>query len=261
MYKLVVSNFDKTLIDDDGRIPLSTVLLLDELRRKNIKIVIATDRCLKSVIDYNKDFTIFDYLITSNGATIYDMSKEEVIYHKNIGIRAIKRIIKDYYDQAIIYLTDHHWNLISEKSAYEQEFDVEKITDKDKFIEENKNNIYQIELYFQNQKLARQSLKEIENSGMNIQADLIEKEGKFLIEITNGEASKFNGLKKVLKKEKIDIQEVIAFGYNYSDLELLQEVGLGVAVDNATKEVKNKAKETTTTNNLKGVEKFLKKIF
>lgn len=34
MYKLIVSDFDGTLIDKEGRIPLSTVLLLDDLRRK-----------------------------------------------------------------------------------------------------------------------------------------------------------------------------------------------------------------------------------
>ena len=99
MYKLIVSSFLNTIINDYEEIPMSTVVLIDELRRSGIKFVIATGKDIDSIIYYNRDFPFNDYLITSNGAYIYDMNKNKVIFKKNIGIRTIKRIIKYYYDK------------------------------------------------------------------------------------------------------------------------------------------------------------------
>lgn len=262
MYKLIVSDFDGTLIDREGRIPLSTVLLLDDLRRKNIKVAIATGRCLKSVLDYNKDFTICDYLITSNGAYIYDVVRKKVIFKKNIGIRAVKKIIKTFSSQATIYLTNHNtWNLISKKGVYLKEFDVVKVLDQEKFLEENKTNIYKIELYFETLSLAKSCLKQIQKWNLSIHANLQKNEEKYLIEITNQEISKLKGVEKILSKSKWNLDDVIFFGDGYNDIELMKNAGLGVAVSNAIEEIKKAADDTTLDSNQKGVEKYLRSIF
>lgn len=262
MYKLIVSDFDGTLIDKEGRIPLSTVLLLDDLRRKNIKIAIATGRCLKSVLDYNKDFTICDYLITSNGAYIYDVLRKKVIFKKNIGIRTVKKIIKAFSSQATIYLTDHTiWNLFSEKGVYSKEFDVVKVLDQEKFLEENKTNIYKIELYFKNLSLAKDCLNQIQEWDLNIHVNLQTNEKKYLVEITYQGISKLKGVEKILTKSKWSLDDVIFFGDGYNDIELMKKSGLGVAVSNAIEEVKKAANDITLDNNQKGVEKYLRSIF
>jgi Cof subfamily protein (haloacid dehalogenase superfamily) len=51
----------------------------------------------------------------------------------------------------------------------------------------------------------------------------------------------------------IDLSDVIAFGDNYNDIELLQSVGLGIAVSNARDEVKAVAKEITLDSKQDGV--------
>lgn len=262
MYQLIVSDFDGTLIDQEGRIPISTVLLFDQLRRRGIKIAIATGRCLKSVLDYNHDFTFCDYLITSNGAYIYDVEKEKVIFKKNIGIRAIKKILKNYQEQAIIYLTDHNtWNLISKKSTYEEEFDVLKVENQEKFLEENKTNIYKIELSFKTLRQAKKVLKEIHDFQLKIHSNLQFTEGKYVIEITSFETSKIEGLKKILRVEKKSLDDVISFGDGYNDIGLLKESGLGVAVSNALDEVKKVANDITLDHNSKGVETYLRRLW
>ena len=62
------------------------------------------------------------------------------------------------------------------------------------------------------------------------------------IEIAPKKISKASAL-QLLLKSKYDIQmhEVMAFGDNYNDIEMLQEVGLGVAVGNAREEVRSVA--------------------
>ena len=246
MYKLIVSSFLNTIINDYEEIPMSTVALIDELRRSGIKFVIATGKDIDSIIYYNRDFPFMDYLITSNGAYIYDMNKNKVIFKKNIGIRTIKRIIKSYYDKSIIYLTnDRTRNLIS--------------NEKDKFIEENKNNIYKIDLYFENKLTAEQSLKEISLLELDINTNLQIYNDKYYIEITHSSASKDKALERIAKKLKIDTKDIISFGSGYNDIELLTKT-YGVAMKNACKKLKSVANDITLDNNSKGVEIYLKKI-
>ena len=258
MYKLIVSSFLNTIINDYEEIPMSTVALIDELRRSGIKFVIATGKDIDSIIYYNRDFPFNDYLITSNGAYIYDMNKNKVIFKKNIGIRTIKRIIKYYYDKSIIYLTnDRTRNLISKESIYKD--NLEKLVDKDKFIEENKNNIYKIDLYFENKLTAEQSLKEISLLELDINTNLQIYNDKYYIEITHSSASKDKALELIAKKLKIDMKDIISFGSGYSDIELLTKT-YGVAMKNACKKLKSVANDITLDNNSKGVEIYLKKI-
>lgn len=248
MYKLIVSSFLNTIINDYEEIPMSTVVLIDELRRSGIKFVIATGKDIDSIIYYNRDFPFNDYLITSNGAYIYDMNKNKVIFKKNIGIRTIKRIIKSYYDKSIIYLTnDSRINLIS--------------NEKDKFIEENKNNIYKIDLYFENKLTAEQSLKEISLLELDINTNLQIYNDKYYIEITHSSASKDKALELIAKKLKIDMKDIISFGSGYSDMEIIKKVGYGVAMKNACKKLKSVANDITLDNNSKGVEFYLRKIY
>jgi len=261
MYKLIVCDFDKTLINDDGEIPASTIVLIDELRRKGIKFVIATGRPIESVNYYNKDFPFIDYLITSNGAYIYDNNKDKTIFKKNIGIRNIKRILKNYYDKAIIYLVNNKtWNLISEKSAYTDDIDTIVVDDIEEFLNENKNNIYKIELYFKSRKEAEKSLDEIRNLELDINASLIINDKKYIVDITNYSVSKAKGLELLVNKLNISMEDVISFGDGLNDIELLKKSGCGVAMKNACKELKKVADATTLDNNSKGVEIYLKEV-
>ena len=261
MYKLIVSDFDKTLIDDEEKIPISTVFLFDKLRRKGLKIAIATGRCLKSVADYDTDYIFMDYIICANGAYIYDVVKDKVIYKKNILITNLKKIINLYYKESIIYLIDNKtWNLISKESAYDDFFDVIKRDNYLEFIDSNKNNIYKIEMYFKTLKLAKDAVKNINNLGLKVNANLQVDTTRYIVEVTHIDINKSIGVEKIAKKLKLTEKENIAFGDGYNDIELLKIVGCGVAVDNACTELKKVATNTTLDNNHKGVEKYLEKL-
>ena len=66
--------------------------------------------------------------------------------------------------------------------------------------------------------------------------------------------SKASALQLLLKQlYDIDLSDVIAFGDNYNDVELIQAVGLGIAVGNARDEVKAVAKEIALDSKQDGV--------
>ncbi|MHA7131478.1 HAD family hydrolase [Algoriphagus namhaensis] len=82
------------------------------------------------------------------------------------------------------------------------------------------------------------------------------------LEIAPKKISKATGLKKILEHEyDFGLSEVIAFGDNYNDIDLLQSVGWGVAVANAKPEVKAVAKEITSHHKEDGVAEVLEKLF
>ncbi|GAA0879889.1 Cof-type HAD-IIB family hydrolase [Algoriphagus jejuensis] len=81
------------------------------------------------------------------------------------------------------------------------------------------------------------------------------------LEIAPRAISKATGLRKILAHEyEFGMEDVIAFGDNYNDIDLLQSVGWGVAVGNARAEVKAVAKEVTLHHKEDGVAATLERI-
>lgn len=64
-----------------------------------------------------------------------------------------------------------------------------------------------------------------------------------------------------LKYPNTSLADVLAFGDNYNDIEMLKAVGMGVAVKNANDEVLAIAKQTTLSNIEDGVAVFLENQF
>lgn len=82
------------------------------------------------------------------------------------------------------------------------------------------------------------------------------------IEIAPKKISKATGLKLILEKYySFGMDQVVAFGDNYNDIDLLQQVGIGVAVGNARPEVKAVANFITLHHKEDGVADFLEKNF
>jgi Cof subfamily protein (haloacid dehalogenase superfamily) len=82
------------------------------------------------------------------------------------------------------------------------------------------------------------------------------------LEIAPKPISKATGLKKILEHAyAIGLDEVVAFGDGYNDIDLLQQVGWGVAVENAFPEVKAVANEITKHHKEDGVASTLARIF
>jgi hypothetical protein len=79
-----------------------------------------------------------------------------------------------------------------------------------------------------------------------------------LIEVAPKSVSKLSGI-QLLLKEGETLDDVIAFGDNYNDMDMLQNVGCGVAVGNAREAVKQIAKYTSLNNTEDGVAHFIQR--
>lgn len=78
-----------------------------------------------------------------------------------------------------------------------------------------------------------------------------------LIEVAPKTVSKLSAIEALLENGNT-LDDVIAFGDNYNDLEMLRLSGYGVAVENAREEVKAIADHVTNANTEDGVAQFIK---
>ena len=262
MYKLLVSDFDGTLLDSDEAIPLSTMVEIDRIRKNNTLVAISTGRVLKSVMDYNRDFPFIDYVISCNGAYVYDVNNKKVIYKKNVLPSIIKKIKKMYGEYDICFCDTNYWHTLHGKNKKRNLEDGERlIKDFDNFYEKNKTNIYKLEILFDNKKIRDSVYDEIKELKLKITINkFIYNNYMYGVEITHEDVDKLIGIKKICTKNKISLSEVIGIGDSDNDISTIKNVGMGVCVSNASKEIKKISKMKTSSNDTKGVEKVIKKL-
>ncbi|MDE6725300.1 MAG: HAD-IIB family hydrolase, partial [Ruminiclostridium sp.] len=72
-------------------------------------------------------------------------------------------------------------------------------------------------------------------------------------------AGKVQAIQELAKLLNISLNEIVAFGDDKNDVEMLKMCGVGVAVDNAITDVKNIADSITLSNDENGVAEWLVK--
>lgn len=77
--------------------------------------------------------------------------------------------------------------------------------------------------------------------------------GSYAMEVTPAGVSKATGLRVLAGALGIRPEEVVGIGDNYNDVEMLTQVGLGVAMGNAPEDVRKLARVVTRTNDEHGV--------
>jgi len=84
--------------------------------------------------------------------------------------------------------------------------------------------------------------------------------GNPILNITTLQASKPSALRKLLTPKGISLEEVIAFGDDIPDVEMLKECGISIAVANALPEVKSVCSYQTASNDEDGVAVVLEQL-
>ena len=72
--------------------------------------------------------------------------------------------------------------------------------------------------------------------------------------------SKATGLERLLKKIGCSMDDVLYFGDSTNDIEIIKDVGCGIAMGNAIGDVKDIANDITTTNDKNGVADYINKL-
>ena len=259
MYRLFVSDFDGTLLDSDEAIPLSTMVEIDRIRREGVKFAVASDRILKSVLDYNRDFPFLDYVISCDGAYVYDVVHRKALLKKPLQVSIIKKI-KKLYSNCELYLDTVQEKYLCKNDIVYSEIKNRRISFSE-FYEAHKNLIYQLEIKFFTKKDRDNAFREL--GELQLKAHFMKKDQKknYRIIIVSNDSSKVFGLEKICKKEHLSLEQVVYVGDDEEDIPILLSVGQSAVVSNGSKKAQKVANVQTSSNETKGVEKVIKKLF
>ena len=223
------------------------------LKQKNIKVFVATGRALYQID--NLDNMEFDGYITFNGSACYINNKE--IYKITLNKNDIKNLCS--------YLKNNNLpcSIMTGKDIYTNTHKTIEMFYKmvnvnanviDNFIEHIYNNIDDI---FQMNIFAD---KDTEKNIMNniLVNSTSSRWHPSFFDVNIKDIGKHIGIDKVIEYYGIKLEETIAFGDGENDISMIKHVGIGVAMGNANKEVKEIADYITDDVDNDGVYKALK---
>ena len=258
---MLVFDMDGTLLDQYSNMPFENIEYLNKLKKEGYIIVIATGRTIPSTCNKLNNINCVNYIISDTGAKIYDMDKNEIIYNKIISNNIASEIL-DLYNNKIRYI-----DICSNGIYYKYSLVIEENNDVVKTYQDKEellNSIGKID-HIGISFLDSGYVEEIYNNIVEKYSDLdcIIMQDSYTkrkwLEILPKGSSKFNSIDILAKYLNITSDEVIAFGDNYNDVEMIEKCGVGVAMANALDEIKSKANYVTKkTNKELGIIDFLK---
>lgn len=244
--KAIITDLDRTLLHTDKSLSDTTIQVLKECKEKGILVVAATARPERAVTSYQEAIG-FDALITLNGA-------KSVLPNQVIDIAIPKR--------SVIRILEKLENVEGAVISLETCEGIFSNVD----IPEWQPTVFET--------LSRASLPDVFYKVLvsSEKVDLSEcmpeilEEGTYysvangeLYQIMNRQATKWNGITKLLDVYGIEAADVVYFGDDQDDVEPIRNCGLGVAVANAIAEVKAVADLIVGSNDEDGVANFLMK--
>ncbi|MDF9823819.1 Cof subfamily protein (haloacid dehalogenase superfamily) [Breznakia sp. PF5-3] len=253
MIKLAVFDVDGTLIPEGKREPSKRIIeTLHALQKNGIKIAIASGRPPFFIHGDLNTYAKFDYYVCVNGAYVADSEFHEV-YRNPMDLKDVESLIKDFmaYDDALMFQFDdaaygYHGNkrITSMISKWIGRLDV--LVD-----ERNTKSRHLKSLPFGGVcQINPNHIEEYRKKYPHLAFDSFSEEH---YDIHAKDYSKADGVKKICEELGLSADEVIAFGDNYNDLQMLEFVGTGVAMGNAKPEVKTNSDYVTETSEDDGV--------
>lgn len=246
--KMIVTDLDGTLLKDDKTVSKYTIEVIEKLRVEGHKFVIATARPLRAVKKFLKELEI-DAGIYHNGALIYESGNKIDAFQINNAKEIIDKILRVYSNTSIA---------VESNDLLYSNFDAESLWPGTSYIL-TESNFSEIE-----DKKADKIIVEVSSlSGM-------EKYKRFLPEdlyiqlsenkigmIMKKAATKSNGIQLLACDYNIKMENIIAFGDDYNDIDMLEFCGVGVCVNNGIEDVKKISNDICDTNENDGVAKWI----
>lgn len=266
--KIAFTDIDGTLLNKDREPSEQTKKAVGQLTEKDIPFILISSRMPSAMRHIQADLKIENTpLICYNGGLV--LLNEKSIHSTEIPVETIEFIANLNTEKKF------HISLYNNDDWYVEGMDF--------WAKREENNtkvsptVKPIEAVLADWKLNKKGAHKIMCMGektemdkvmnalyVNFPKDLhIYRSKDTYIEIANKEISKLTGIKTLLAAAYPDfsLENCIAFGDNYNDIEMLEAVKMGVAVENAKPEVLAIADVVTETHHNHGVAQAIEKYF
>lgn len=103
MYKLIAVDLDGTMLNKYGTVTEETAKTIKQTIEQGTDVIIASGRPIDSIKTIAKEIGSNNYFIAGNGALIYDIKKDEIIYEKFLNKAKVLEIAKICEENSISY--------------------------------------------------------------------------------------------------------------------------------------------------------------
>ena len=289
MYKLVVIDLDGTMLNSYGVVTNETKEVIKKVEKQGVEVVIASGRPIDSIKEIAKEIESKNYFIAGNGAIIYDIKNDEIIYEKTLSKEKVLEIIKICEENSISYniyteneilatslkynvLYYHKENLKKEESKKTK---INLVKNMYEYIK-NKEDVKFLKITICDESKAVfnsiirkiKEIKDIEVLEISHMSRKTIKQGTeefeisyYYTEISAGDVDKWNAIEFLMEKLKMKIEEIMTIGDNLNDRKMIENAGLGVAMGQSTPAILELADEVTSSNDEEGISKILQKYY
>ncbi|HIS28233.1 MAG TPA: Cof-type HAD-IIB family hydrolase [Candidatus Avamphibacillus intestinigallinarum] len=251
--QIVFFDIDNTLLNSKKELPRSTREAIQQLKKNDIEVAFATGRPPFMFNELRKELNIENYISYSGQ---YVVMNDEVIYKNTIDEDEVSRLwnIAMKKEVPMIFMDETKMNAtvpnhpfiksgLSKLQFEYPEVNLEKIINR---------NIYQALLFCE------------ENEEDTLRCEQgrsrIIRWHKYTCDVLPGNGHKAVGIKKFLEASGIAPENSFGFGDGLNDIEMLQAVGYGVAMENGVEPLKAVADYVTNTVDEDGVLHALRKL-
>lgn len=267
-YKMIVSDFDGTLAKSDDTISNETVNAIKEYTDAGGLFIISSGRMRDALEPRLKELKLDNVkmpISSFQGALVTDSLTGDVIYkvpmEKSIAIEAIEiaeqnDIYVHCYDENYLY-TEKECEFCTLYCEYSKVLDKVKYVNKlSDFVKNNDIDVVKVTIIDDADKM--DNTLSLINNALDGKTNFV-KAAPVLIEAVDKSAGKGNTNSFIAKMFGIDKSEIIAIGDSMNDYSMVTAAGLGVAVENASEELKNAASLIAPSNDNDGVAYVLRK--
>ncbi len=229
--KIIFFDIDGTLIDPaTGKIPQKTFEALHRLRKNGIRLCIATGRAPVCLPGF--DGFPFDAYCAFNGSLCY--TEKEIIHSNPLSPEDIATVLENAASigRPVSVATAHRLaaNGIDQDLADYYRLANLTLTVAEDFEKACREDVYQVML----------GCREPDHPAIirGATGAKIAVSWSRAVDVIPATSGKGASIAKTLAYFNLDASEALAFGDNYNDMEMLQAVGTGVAMGNATAALK-----------------------
>lgn len=251
--KAVFFDVDGTLVSfATHQVPESTKQAIRELRAKGVKVFVATGRML-SMLGVLNDIE-FDGFITYNGGCCVDASGNE-IFSRPIPVKELEKLNatlkNDHFAVSYMRKDGMYVNELSKivlDVANHVNVEPPIVMDPEEIIKEP---VYQLCIYLEDDQKLQQILKnELEDCISNRWIS-------WFADVNVKGVTKQLGIDKILEHYSLPLESTMAFGDAANDIPMIKHAAVGVAMGNASDQVKQAADHVTASVDDDGVYKAL----
>lgn len=288
MYKLVAVDLDGTMLDSYGQVTENTKAVIQKTIEKGTDIIIASGRPIDSIKTIAKEIGSNKYFIAGNGALIYDIQKNEVLYEKYMKKEKVLEIIKiceensiayNVYTDKTILATSLKYNVLyyhkeNLKKQEDKRTHINIVENMYEYIQKMKEERFLKITICDDSKTVFQSIirkldkiKDIEILDVSHMSRKVIEQGTeeipieyYYTEISSKDVDKWYAIEFLMEKLNIKKEEVIAIGDNVNDKKMIEQSGLGIAMGQSMPQLKELADYVTSSNTEEGVAKAIEKF-